>query len=92
MSRTLRTDRKSLCYCFYRLFALTQIKIKGDLDRALRVATLISHERSKIYGTSAPQDVETKVAAVEHQREGNDARDSDYGSGAPAPLPDRARL
>ncbi|SJX61153.1 uncharacterized protein SRS1_12375 [Sporisorium reilianum f. sp. reilianum] len=76
-----------------KLYNQGRIKIKGDLDRALRVATFISHERSKIYGTASPAaSAEAKVAAAEHEREGNDARDSDYGTGAPAPLPDRARL
>ncbi len=31
-----------------------QIKIKGDLDRALSCRHSDSHERSKIYGTPAP--------------------------------------
>ncbi|CDU24758.1 uncharacterized protein SPSC_04591 [Sporisorium scitamineum] len=76
-----------------KLYNQGRIKIKGDLDRALRVATLISHERSKIYGTVEPAaTTEAKVAAAEYEREGNDQRDADYGSGAPAPLPVRARL
>lgn len=80
-----------LCYAF--VIRQKQIKIKGDLDRALKASTLISHERSKIYGTPAPSaPVDDKVTAAEHQREGNDSRDQDYGAGSPAPVPDRARL
>ena len=74
-----------------RLYNEGRIKIRGDLDRALKISTLISHERSKMYGTPAPSaPVDQKV--TEHQREGNDSRDSDYGAGSPAPVPDRARL
>ncbi|TKY85045.1 hypothetical protein EX895_006125 [Sporisorium graminicola] len=77
----------------HKLYNEGRIKIKGDLDRALKFASLISHERSKIYGTPTPAaDTEAKVAVAEHEREGHSGRDSDYGSGAPAPLPDRARL
>ncbi|SNX82460.1 uncharacterized protein MEPE_01166 [Melanopsichium pennsylvanicum] len=75
-----------------RLYNQGRIKIRGDLDKALKIATLISHERSKIYGISAPTapSVEQKVA--EHEREGHSSRHSDYGVGSPAPVPDRARL
>ncbi|KAJ1032584.1 hypothetical protein NDA16_000607 [Ustilago loliicola] len=68
------------------------IKIRGNLDRALAISTLFSHERSKLFGLPTPAAVETKVAAVEHQREGNNEANSDYGAGSPAPVPDRARL
>ncbi len=84
------------CACFWCLDASVdpiQIKIRGDLDRALKISSLISHERSKIYGTSpASASVEEKVAAVDHEREGHASRNDDYGAGSPAPIPDRARL
>ncbi|SPO43542.1 uncharacterized protein PSANT_01227 [Moesziomyces antarcticus] len=76
-----------------RLYNEGRIKIRGDLDRALKISSLISHERSKIYGTSpASASVEEKVAAVDHEREGHASRNDDYGAGSPAPIPDRARL
>ncbi|SPO22618.1 uncharacterized protein UTRI_01296 [Ustilago trichophora] len=76
-----------------RLYNEGRIKIRGDLDKALKLSTLISHERSKIYGTPAPSPpVDDKLTAIEHQREGNNSRDQDYGAGSPAPVPDRARL
>ncbi|PWZ03072.1 hypothetical protein BCV70DRAFT_155963 [Testicularia cyperi] len=78
------------------LYNLGRIKIRGDLDRALKISTLISHERSKIYGTQTPsissRSADDKIAAREHEREANDQKDHDYGLGSPAPVPDRARL
>lgn len=77
----------------------TQIKVKGDLDRALRIASLISHERSKIYGatassssTGAAPGAGNTAQEQGYEREGHASRDDDYGSGAPAPVPTRARL
>ncbi|PWN53000.1 sterol-binding-like protein [Violaceomyces palustris] len=76
-----------------KLYNQGRIKIKGDLDRALKMTTLISHERSKIYGTSAPGAATPEQSvSVEWQREGNSGKDDDYGSGSPAPVPTRARL
>ena len=85
-------DRCACCWCLASSVDPMQIKIRGDLDRALKISSLISHERSKIYGTSpASASVEQKVAAVDHEREGHASRNDDYGSGSPAPVPDRHR-
>lgn len=76
---------------------LSQIKVKGDLDRSMRMTTLLNTERSRLFGVppaSPPSTSQTASAAVkdsnpvsEYEREGNAGRDSEYGSGAPAPIP-----
>ncbi|EPQ30285.1 uncharacterized protein PFL1_02401 [Pseudozyma flocculosa PF-1] len=76
-----------------RLYNDGRIKIRGNLDNALKIATLISHERSKIYGTPAPappSDARAPTAAEDFQREGHSS--DDYGAGSPAPVPNRAKL
>lgn len=75
-----------------KLYNDGRIKIRGNLDSALKFASVISHERSKIYGTPAPSASSEPAAPGEHEREGNSSRDDDYGSGSPAPVPTRARL
>lgn len=62
------------------LFNGGRIKIKGSIDLALRIAELISYERSKIYGTvpGAPSAAQSITSREEE----------DYSDGAPAPVSD----
>lgn len=85
----------------------SQIKIKGDIDRALKITALLNQERSRLFGVPpAPEpsasdsfaagasssSSETPVTPADWQREGNAQSNQDYGAGAPAPIPDRAKL
>ncbi|PWN22591.1 hypothetical protein BCV69DRAFT_281576 [Microstroma glucosiphilum] len=83
-----------------KLYNVGRIKLKGDIDRALRIATLLNQERSRLFGVppaptpSANESLKAPPGGVDGnwQREGNAEAHLDYGSGAPAPVPDRAKL
>lgn len=84
-----------------KLFNIGRVRIRGDIDRALRIATLLNQERSRLFGVPpAPEPAagasstrsETLPVPGDWQREGNAESNSDYGAGAPAPIPDRAKL
>ncbi|CAO1635241.1 unnamed protein product [Parajaminaea phylloscopi] len=72
-----------------KLFNIGRIKVKGNLDRAMSLTTILNQERSRLFGVPpaqapAPGD---RSALAEFEREGNAGRDSEYGAGAPAPIP-----
>ncbi|CAO1632414.1 unnamed protein product [Sympodiomycopsis kandeliae] len=75
-----------------KLYNAGRIKLKGDIDRALRIATLLNQERSRLFGVPPAPEPSTSSAPVDHQIEGNADSQSDYGVGAPAAVPDRAKL
>lgn len=76
-----------------KLFNMGRIKVKGDLDRALRIASFLNAERSRLFGVPPAQPEGATSNEGQNgswEREGD--VNGDYGSGAPAPIPDRAKL
>ncbi|KAN0060558.1 hypothetical protein ACQY0O_007198 [Thecaphora frezii] len=71
-----------------KLYNEGRIKVRGNLDKALKIASVLSHQRNQIYQPPAPKP----TAAQESGSERNDIPNYDYADGSPAPVPNRAKL
>lgn len=72
-----------------RLFNMGRIRVRGDLDRALRIASLLNSERSRLFGV--PPAPAEPAAASDELATVSEGADHAYEGGAPASIT-RAKL